>query len=113
MARQCGLRNGAETERLCGQHEIAYIGPAIDRAVDSERLVGMNNGDMRCAKEIIVFQRLPAISRLVAARDAERVVKLEAALTAAFEIDSEIFARRRKIMVVAGARSGLGIDQFA
>src|SRR6267142_27841 len=113
MARQRRLRNGAETERLGGQHEIADIGAAIDRAVDSERLVGVDDGDMRRAEEIVVFQRLLAIGRLVAACDTERVVKLKAALAAAFEIDTEIFARRREIMIVPGARSSLRIDQFA
>ena len=102
MARKRRLRNGAETERLCGQNEIADIGAAIDRAVDAERLGGMNNGDMRRAKEIIVLQRLPGVGGLVAARDAERVVKLETALAAAFEIDPEIFTRRREIMTVFG-----------
>src|SRR3954466_1825610 len=100
MARQRRLRNGAETERLRGQHEIADIGPAIDRAIDPERLVGVNDGDMRRAEEIVILQRLAGIGRLVAAGDAERVVELEAALAAAFEIDAEIFTRRRKIMAV-------------
>src|SRR5437879_1196517 len=113
MARQGGLWNSAEAERLGRQHEIADIGAAIDRAVDSERLVGMDNGDMRRAEEIVVLQRLLAIGRLVASDDAERVVKLEAALAAALQIDAEIFARRREIMVVAGTRSGLGIDRLA
>src|SRR3978361_717492 len=113
MPRQGCLRNGAETERLGGQHEIADIGAAIDRAVDSERLVGMGDGDVRRAKEIVVLQRLPAIGRPVAARDAQRVVKLKTAFAAALQIDAEIFARRCEIVIVTGARRGLGIDQFA
>src|SRR5216684_6246740 len=113
MARKRRLRNGAETERLCGQKEIADIGAAIDRAVDAERLGGMNNGDMRRAKEIIVLQRLPGVGGLVAARDAERVVKLEAALAAAFQIDPEIFPRRRKVMTAFATGSGFRVDQFA
>src|SRR4030081_469693 len=98
-----GLRNSAGAERLGGQHEIADIGAAIDRAVDSERLVGMNDRDMRRAEEIVVFQRLLTIARLVASDDAERVVQLEAALAAALQIDAEIFARRREIVIVTGA----------
>src|SRR4051812_19814297 len=103
MTRQRRLRNGAEAERLGGQHEIADIGAAIDCAVDSERLIGMNDGDMRRAEEIVVLQRLLRVGRLVAARYAEGVVELETALSAAVEIDAAIFARRREIMVVAGA----------
>src|SRR3954453_14175822 len=91
MARQRRLRDGAETERLRRQHEIADIGAAIDRAVNPERLVGVDDGDMRRAEEIVVLQRLFAIGRLVATRDAERVVELETALATAFEIDAEIF----------------------
>src|SRR5260370_1252636 len=113
MPRQRRLRDGAEAERLCGQHEIADIGAAIDRAVDAERLVGMNDGDMGRAKEIVILQRLPGVGGLVAARDAERIVKLETALAAAFEIDPEIFARRRKVMTAFATGSGFGIDQFA
>src|SRR5260370_15621422 len=113
MARKRRLRNGAETERVCGQNEIADIGAAIDRAVDRKRLVGMNDGDMGCAEEIVVLQRLPGVGGLVAARDAERVVKLEAALAAAFEIDPEIFARRRKVMTAFATGSGCRVDQFA
>src|SRR3954467_5711832 len=100
MPRQRGLRNGAEAERLRRQHEIADIGAAIDRAVDAERLVGMDDGDMRRAEEVVVLQRLLGVRHLVAARDPERVVELKAALAAAFEIDAEIFAWRREIMIV-------------
>src|SRR6187402_2860663 len=103
MTCQRRLRNGSETERLRGEHEIADIGAAIDRAVDSERLVGMDNGDMRRAEEIVILQRLPAIGGLVAPDDAECVVKLEAALAAALQVDAEIFARRREIVIAACA----------
>src|ERR1700716_4068732 len=98
MTRKRRLRSGAETQCLRGQHEIADIGPAIDRAVDAERLVGMNDGDMRRAEEIVVLQRLPGVGCLVATGDAERVVELEAALTTAFEIDPEIFAGRGEVV---------------
>src|ERR1700712_4874294 len=113
MAGQRRLRDGAETERLRRQHEIADIGPAVDRAVDAERLVGVNDGDMGRADEIVILQRLPGVGGLVAARDAEGVVELEAALAAAFEIDAEIFTRRREVMAVVGARCGRGVDRFA
>src|SRR5258708_26752179 len=111
MARQRRLRNGAETERLCGQDEIADIGAAIDRAVDPERLVGVNNGDMRRAKEIVILQRLPGVGGLVAARDAERVVELETALPAAVETDPDIFTRPRQLIAVLVTVSGLPLDQ--
>src|SRR4051794_35360311 len=113
MARQRGLRNCAEPERLRGQHEIADISPAIDRAIDAERLIGVNDRDMRRAEEIVVLQRLPGVARLVPARDAERVVELETAFTAAFEIDADIFARRREIIIVTEAVGGLLVDQLA
>src|SRR5258708_8778697 len=64
MARQRRLWNGAETERLGGQHEIADIGAAIDRAVDSERLVGVDDGDIRRAANILIFPPPPPIARL-------------------------------------------------
>src|SRR6202030_2454556 len=83
VARQRGLRNGTEPQGLRGQQEIADIGAAIDRAINPERLVGMNDRDMRRAEEIVILQRLPAIGRLVAADDAEGVVELEAAFATA------------------------------
>src|SRR6185503_17871249 len=83
MPRQRGLRNRAEAERLSGQHEIADIGTAIDRAVDAERLVRMDNRDMRRAEEVVVLQRLLRVGHLVAACDAERIVELKTALAAA------------------------------
>src|SRR3954464_8028207 len=103
MPGERGLRDGPETERLRGQHEIADIGAAVDRAVNAERLVGMDDRDMRRAEEIVGLQRLSSVGCLVTAGDAERVVKLKAALAAALEIDAEIFPRRRKIMAVLGA----------
>src|ERR1700761_31974 len=107
MARQRGLRNRAEPECLRCEHEIRDISPAIDRAVDAERFVGVNDRDMRRAEEIVILQRLFAVSRLVTFRDSERVVELEAALTAALEIDAEIFARRREIIIIAETARGL------
>src|SRR3984957_10939407 len=113
MARERGLRNRAEAQRLGRQHEIADIGPAIDRAINPERFGAVDNGDMRCAEEVVILQRLPGIGGLVAARDTERIVKLEAALAAALEIDPEIFPRRREIMTVFGTGSGRRINQLA
>src|ERR1700709_49342 len=83
MPCQCCLGNGAEAERLGGKHEITDIGAAIDRAVDTQRLVGVDDGDMRRAEEIVVLQRLSGIGRLVAARNSECVVELKTALAAA------------------------------
>jgi hypothetical protein len=113
MARQRCLRNGAQPQRLRGQHEITDIGAAIDCAVDSKRLVGVDDGDMRRAKEIVILQRLFGVGGLVASDNAERVVELKAALAAAFQIDPEIFARRREIMTVGRAGRRFRIDQLA
>src|ERR1700760_1024092 len=112
MASQRRLRNGAETERLRGQHEITDIGAAIDRAVDPERLGRMDDRDMRRAEEIVVLKRLPGIGRLVAPGDAERVVELEAAFAAAFEVNAEIFAREWKVAVFRRAGACLGVDRL-
>src|SRR4029077_21142061 len=48
MPRQSCLRDSAETERLGRQHEISDISAAIDCAVYAERLVGVNDRDVRC-----------------------------------------------------------------
>ena len=95
----------AEPERLRRQHEVRDIAAAIDRAVDAERLVGMDDRDMRRAEEIEILQRLSGVGRLVAARDAERVVELKSALAPALQVDAAIFARERKI---AGVRLAAG-----
>jgi hypothetical protein len=113
VPRQRGLWNGAETERLGGKHEVGDIGAAIDRAIDAERLVGVNDRDMRRTEEIVVLQRLLRIRRLVASDDTERVVELKTALATAVEIDAEIFARWREIMIIFRAGRGLGIDRLA
>src|SRR3979411_2473531 len=94
MARQGRLRDGAEAERLRGQHEIADIGAAIDRAVDAQRLIGMDDGDMRRAEEMLIRQRLPRISRLVSARNPKRVIELKTAFAAELQIQAGIFARK-------------------
>src|SRR6185437_14998355 len=108
MAGDRGLRNGAEPERLRRQHEVRDIGAAIDRAIDAERLVGVDDCNMRRAEEIVVLQRLLRVCRLVAAGNPQRVVELEAALAAALEIDAEIFAREREVARPRRAGGGLG-----
>src|ERR1700753_4067639 len=113
MARQRCLRDGAEAERLRGQHEIADIGTAIDRPVDAECLRRMDDRTVWRSEKIIVFQRLPGVGGLVAARDPKRVVKLKAALAATFEVDAEIFARECKVAVFRRAGTGLGVDRLA
>src|SRR5262245_66689768 len=67
---------------------------------------------MRRPEEVVVLQRLFRIRRLVAARDTERVVELEAAFAAALQIDAEIFPRRRKVVAFLGTGSGRRIDGF-
>src|SRR5277367_3239759 len=113
MARQRRLRDGTEAERLRSQQEIADIGAAIDRTVNAQRFVRVNDGDMRRPEQIVVFQRLLGIGRLVAARDAERVVELEAALAAALQVHAEIFARKDKVAVFRRAGTGLSVDRLA
>src|SRR5260370_38987871 len=103
MTRKGGLRNGAETERLRGQHKIADISAAIDCTIDPKRFVRVDDGDVRRAEEVVVLQRRLAIGGLVATRAAKRVVELEPALAASLQVYPETFARRRKIMVVACA----------
>ena len=110
MTRQCGLWNGSEAQRLRGQQEIADIGAAVDGTVNAERLVGVNDGDVRRPEEIEVLERLPGIGRSVAARNAERIVELEAAFAAALQIDPAIFARKRKVAIVRCAGTGRGVD---
>src|SRR6476660_868291 len=113
MPRQRGLRDRPKPKRLGRQHEIADIGAAVDRAINAERLVGVDDRDMRRAEEIVVLQRLFGVGRLVAPDNAERVVELKAALATAREIDAEVLPRRREIMAVLGAGSGFRVDQFA
>ena len=55
LMRQCGLRDRAEAERLGRQHEVADIGAAVDRTIDAQRLIGMDDGDMRRAEEIEIL----------------------------------------------------------
>src|SRR3954470_11133766 len=43
MPAQRGLSDAAKPERVRGKHEIVDIGAAIDRAVNTERLVGMDH----------------------------------------------------------------------
>ena len=108
-----GLRNGAEAERLRGQHEIVDVAAAIDGPVNAKRLIGVNHRHMRRAKEVEILQRLLGIGSLVAARDAERVVELEAAFAPALQIDAAIFARKRKIADMVAAGAGRLVDQVA
>src|SRR6202790_4536506 len=96
VKRQRRLRHRGDAQYLRGQHEARDIAAAIDRAVDAERLVGMNDGDVRRAEEIEIFQGLPGVGRLVASGNAERIVKLKAAFAAALQIQATIFSRKRK-----------------
>src|SRR5258708_12368246 len=96
MKRQRRLRHRGHAQRLRGQHEARDIAAAIDRAVDAERLVGVNDGNVRRAEEIEILQRLPGVGRLVAPGDAERVVELKAAFAAPLEITPPTFPRDRK-----------------
>src|SRR3954464_14534572 len=68
---------------------------------------------MRRPAENVLFQRLPRIGRLVAARDPERVVELKATLAAALQIDAAVFARKFEIAVLRRTRGGLGINRLA
>src|SRR5690606_27642843 len=73
------------------------IAATIDRAIDAERFIGGDDGDMRRAEEPEVLQHLSGVARPVAARNAKRVVEQEAALAPALETDPAIFAREREI----------------
>src|SRR5260370_3217925 len=106
MKRQRRLRHRGHAQRLRGEHKARDIAAAIDRAVDAERLVGMNDGNVRRAEEIEILQRLPGVSRLVASGDAGRVVKLKAAFAAALQLAAAIFARARTVPGVRLAAGG-------
>src|SRR5450755_785548 len=73
----------------------------------------MDNRDMRRAEEIEVLQRLFGITGLVASRDAQRVVELEAAFAAPFQVDAAIFARKREVAAVWPAAGCGRIDHVA
>ena len=91
------LRNGRDPQRMGRQHEARDVATAVDRAINAERLVGVDDRDMRSAEEIEILQRLPGVTFLVAAGNADRVIELEAAFAAPFQVDSAIFAREREI----------------
>src|SRR4051795_13012176 len=86
VKRQRRLRHRRHTEGLSRQHEACDIAAAVDRAVNSKRLVGMDDRDMRCAKEVEILQRLFGVSCLVSPDDAERVVELETAFAPPLQI---------------------------
>src|SRR6266436_5989652 len=113
MKRQRRLRHRGHAQRLRGQHEARDVTAAIDRAVDAERLVGMNDGNVRRAEEVEILQRLPGVARLVASGYAERVVKLKAAFAPPLEIDAAVFARERKVAGVRLAAGGGAIYHIA
>src|ERR1700739_4964372 len=104
--RQRRLWDGTETQRLCGQQKITDIGPAVDRTVNAERLIGVNDGDVRRPEEIEILERLPSIGRLFAARDAEGIVEREAAFAPALKIHAAIFARKREVAIIRRAGTG-------
>src|SRR3982751_1373864 len=93
-------RRGGDPERLRRQHKARDVAAAIDRAVNSQRLVGVNDGDMRRTEEIEILKRLLGVGCLVASGYAERIVKLEAAFAPPLQINAAIFARERKISAV-------------
>jgi len=95
VIRECSLGDARDAERLRGEHEVSHIGAAIDRAIGAERLVGRDQRHMRRAEEAEILARLAGIGRLVAPRDADRVVKGKAAFAPAREIRLAIFARKR------------------
>src|SRR6202022_612833 len=113
MKRQRRLRDRGHAHCLRRQHEARDIAAAIDRAVDAERFVGVDYGDMRRAEEIEVFKRLFRIARFVTPGNAKRIVKLKAALAAALEIDPAIFARERKVTRIRLAAERGAIDRIA
>src|SRR5205085_7526726 len=113
MKRQRRLRHRRHSQRLSGQHEACDVAAAIDRAIDAERLVGMNDRDVRRAEEIEILQPLLGVAHLVASGYAERVVKLKAAFPAALQIDAAILARERKVSGVRRAAGGSAMNHVA
>src|SRR3954452_19696290 len=113
VKRQRRLRHRRHTEGLSRQHEACDIAAAVDRAVNSKRLVGMDDRDMRCAKEVEILQRLFGVSCLVSPDDAERVVELETAFAPPLQIHAAIFAGKWKIAGVRFAAGGGGVNHVA
>src|SRR5690606_24149233 len=79
VAGERSLRDCRHTMRLCREQEVGYPGTAVDRTRIPERFVAGDDRDVRRPEETEVLPRLPLITGLVAARDAQRVVELEAA----------------------------------
>src|ERR1700759_3351956 len=98
--RERGLWDRTKAERLGRQHEIADIGATVDRTINTERLVGVDDGDVRRAEEIEILQRLFRVGRFVAFGNAEGVVELKAAFPPPLQIHAAIFPRKRKIAVI-------------
>src|SRR3982075_1973749 len=113
VKRQRRLRHRGQSQCLRRQHEARDVAAAIDRAVDAECLIGMNDGDVRRAEEIEILQCLLGVGRLVAARDAQRIVKLKAAFAASLQIDAAIFARERKVSGARLAARGGAVHRIA
>src|SRR5581483_2486615 len=68
---------------------------------------------MRRVEEIEIFQGLSCVSRLVAARNSQRIIQLKAALAPPRQINTTVLARKRKIAMVRGAGTGRRIDFLA
>src|ERR1700757_1724212 len=91
MKGERGLREVATPGPRRRQQEARDVAAAIDGAVDAERLVGVQDGDVGRAEKVEILQRLSRVARLVAARNAERIVELKSALAPPLQVDAAIF----------------------
>src|SRR6201987_1928079 len=113
MKGERGLRDGGNPERLRRQQEARDVAAAIDGAVDAERLVGVQDGDVGRAEKVEILQRLSRVARLVAARNAERIVELKSALAPPLQVDAAIFTRKGEVAGIRPAARGVRIHRLA
>ena len=97
MSAQRRLRDAGDTQAARGQHEVVHPGAAVEHARHAQRLVRRDDHGVRRAEQPVVLHALPRRGCAVAARDADALVELEAALAPALEIDAAVFPRKREI----------------
>src|ERR1700751_5770956 len=113
MKGERALRDGGTPERLRRQQEARDVAAAIDGAVDAERLVGVQDGDVGRAEKVEILQRLSRVPRLVAARNPERIVELKSALAPPLPVDAAIFTRKGEVAGIRPAARGGRIHRLA
>jgi hypothetical protein len=91
MSGERGLPNGrATTSSLSRQEKISDVSAAIHRAIDADRLVRSDDGDVRRAKQPEVLERLTFIGGAIAARNPHGIAQAKSAVAAAGEIGAAV-----------------------